>query len=123
MSVFIFTTDARLSEQNEHKLLKNKNVIRITAASFLIRNCESAEGAASIIAPSDKDKEGMKPWYIFQVSKPWQAQGAEQNWKLTQQKTIGFLRAYAEDTPNANDNDLENFSDEELDIIAESPDV
>jgi len=116
--IFIVTTDGSLTEREEHVVLQDKDIIRITSSSFLVRNCPSAEKAMDKIAPTEKDKTRLKPWFVFQVSKPWLAQGAEQNYSLTHQKTIAFLKAYPEDTTNGDDGALAKLSDDELDLIA-----
>ena len=124
MPVFIVTMDGRLSEHEEFKLLQNRNIIRISASSYLVRKCTSVVSAINAIAPNDDDKTHLKPWFVFQVTKPWLAQGAEQDYQSTHNKTIAFMRAYPEDTPDEIMKNplasLDNLSDDELDNYSEN---
>ncbi|MFA5166804.1 MAG: hypothetical protein WC449_05965 [Candidatus Paceibacterota bacterium] len=123
MPTFIVTMDGRLSEHDEHTVLKNKNVIRITAASYLIRNCDTAQLAIDSIIPHGMDKSLLMPWYVFQVMPPWTGKGAEQDCIKTPQRVIAFLKIYPEDSKAPYNPFLQHMSDDELDSIVDQPEI
>jgi len=126
MSVFIVTTDARLSELEEHNLLKDKDIIRIIASSYLVRNCDSVAEIITKMVSQEKctDISHLRPWFAFQVSSPWYGVGAEQSYKLTYQKVAVFLKSFQEGTkaPGEMEKKLLNLPDDELDKFAEQED-
>lgn len=126
MSVFIVTTDAKLSELEEHNLLKDKDIIRIIASSYLVRNCNSVTEVIIKMVSQEKctDISHLRPWFAFQVSKPWYGVGAEQSYKLTYQKVAVFLKSFPEGNSAQVEieNKLLNLSDDELDKLAEQED-
>ena len=87
------------------------------------RTIDTAEAAIDMLAPKKKDKTRLKPWFVLQVSAPWTGEGAEQSWRLTQEKVIAFLREYPEDTQNREIfPSLRDMTDDELDRLADGTD-